>query len=142
MRLNIKDPSTFTQQRIFDYVVAMLAQQGGPSTEGLNLCAYRGDYNRKCAIGHLIPDEVYQPDMDGRGIEGGGSMLIFLTDFPELKHLDLFGSLLRDLQKAHDESVLRCAAWMRERLRYVAKVYGLKSAMVGTLVVWEMKFSL
>lgn len=28
-------------------------------------CAYRGEEGRKCAIGHVLPDEKYCPEMEG-----------------------------------------------------------------------------
>lgn len=28
------------------------------------MCAYRGDNGRKCAVGMVIPDEDYSPDME------------------------------------------------------------------------------
>lgn len=33
-----------------------------------NECAYRGENGLKCAIGHLIPDDLYLPQFEGTGI--------------------------------------------------------------------------
>ena len=63
----------FSKQHIFDRVWNGLKEQGfvqsmsevkdfGPR------CAYRGDEGRKCAAGHLIPDEDYNPAYEGMGI--------------------------------------------------------------------------
>lgn len=62
-----------TLQEIFDFVVLKLREQGAKSmspkgnpdsTTGIN-CAYRGDKGRKCAAGHLIPDDQYHPSFEG-----------------------------------------------------------------------------
>lgn len=57
-------------QQHFETMVRGLAAQGweqsmrtadyGPQ------CAYRGDEGRKCAAGHLLPDEKYSPDMESQ----------------------------------------------------------------------------
>lgn len=61
------------RQEAFEKAVRGLAGQGwersvttqeGPYTQ----CCYRGDGGRKCAIGHLIPDEDYSPRMEGGAI--------------------------------------------------------------------------
>jgi hypothetical protein len=55
------------KQEAFDKAVRGIILQGGPSIAGVD-CLYRGPDGRKCAIGHLIPDDVYDPEMEGRGI--------------------------------------------------------------------------
>ena len=64
-----------------------------------DFCAYRGDNGLKCAIGCLIPDEKYDPKMDGNG-----SINAVYRIFPSLH--ELFDknqlSFLRDLQGVHD----------------------------------------
>lgn len=46
-------------QDLFDRVVTAVIEQGRPSMED-GACAYRGDDGAKCAVGHLITDEVYR----------------------------------------------------------------------------------
>lgn len=53
-----------TNQEIFDRVYVHLLTQNAKSEASIG-CAYRGDNGRKCAIGCLIPDEVYKPDFEG-----------------------------------------------------------------------------
>jgi hypothetical protein len=55
-------------QTAFDIAYKGIIAQGGPSVMlkgGETACLYRGENGRKCAIGHLIPDEMYTSDMDG-----------------------------------------------------------------------------
>jgi hypothetical protein len=53
-----------TRQEIFDYVVQRLLQQGKRSMTGEEGCKYRGDGGTRCALGWLIPDDLYRPEMD------------------------------------------------------------------------------
>lgn len=41
---------------------------------GREMCAYRGTDGLKCAIGHIISDENYSPEMEGNGV---GDLLVF-----------------------------------------------------------------
>lgn len=93
-----------TAQEIFDTVVRALREQGMPSMDE-NECRYRteGDNGNtlKCAVGHLIPDDVYS-----RGLEG---YTVNSEEFqPTLDRLGLTEhmALLRDLQYAHDDAAL------------------------------------
>lgn len=65
-------------------------------------CFYRMDNGNRCAIGCVMPDEVYDEDMDIS--ERGGKILVVLDNFPLadefFKETDL--SFLYDLQSAHD----------------------------------------
>lgn len=56
-----------TLQEIFDTAVRGVLLQGGPSIGPAGrVCLLRGDYGRKCALGHLIPDEAYFRGMEGQ----------------------------------------------------------------------------
>jgi hypothetical protein len=79
-----------TNQEIFDFVVRALLKQGRPAYDG-NQCRYRTSDGRKCAIGHLIPDEKYTPAMEsysptrevvykGLPFEASGILQVFLKD--------------------------------------------------------------
>lgn len=55
-----------TKQEIFDKVWTGLKAQGfQQSVSDDGLCKYRGLNGLKCAAGHLIPDDVYSPKMEG-----------------------------------------------------------------------------
>lgn len=71
------------KQEIFDKVYKAILAQGQKSLRTFPdrdpSCAYRDPQGRKCAIGHLIPDELYQKEMEDMTIYG------VLQEFPELK---------------------------------------------------------
>lgn len=58
-----------TPQEIFNKVVTHLFDQGGKSEHG-GLCRYRDPYGNSCAVGCLIPDEIYDPGIEGAGLRG------------------------------------------------------------------------
>lgn len=94
-----------TNQEIFDFVAKKLIKQGKPSgkiiedkfSESVKTfqCLYRSPDGYKCAAGHLIPNELYNPKM-----EGATSDAIFI-DWNELGITDV--SFVRQLQYTHDQ---------------------------------------
>lgn len=87
-------------QDIFDTVLTHLRKQGKPSmdiVQGDARCLYRGPGGTSCAIGCLMPDELYDADkMEHRGISE------FIDIFPPEFHEHQ--TLLSDLQGAHDHN--------------------------------------
>lgn len=51
-------------QEIFDRVVDHLARQKAPAIDDQGNCVLRGEQGRKCAVGALIPDNAYHPNME------------------------------------------------------------------------------
>lgn len=106
-----------TDQETFDFVVRALHKQGGPSIGGNpgspTSCAYRSTTGRKCAVGHLIPDEEYKPRFEG-------VILIDLLAAHELLRLQPQVLLLGQLQAAHDVTRSGIADKIVERLLQVA----------------------
>ncbi|WP_353645740.1 hypothetical protein [Mesorhizobium sp. WSM2239] len=106
-------------QEIFNTVYLGLAAQDFRQSydDDTDQCAYRGPNNLKCAIGHLIPDDKYHPEMDGS--------IWLARNFHAARMLT---ELSRDefslLQNAHDYA--NTPADMRERFESIAKTYNLK----------------
>lgn len=100
-----------SMQDLFDRAITGVKQQGclslcpdnggGADTDG---CYYRypDNPNVRCAVGHLIPDNLYRPDMEGVGVgalleENPHIAAAIGVTFPS-DSVDL----LADLQCAHD----------------------------------------
>ena len=99
-----------TAQEIFDHVVPLLFAQGQRSIGPNDLfageqCAYRGGKNGelRCAVGFLIPDELYHEDLEGRDVMSAAVVDVLKHVIPEesLNHYGL-GRFLDDMQEAHD----------------------------------------
>ena len=54
-----------TEQEIFDTVLTHLREQGEAATSAGGSCRYRGANGTACAVGCLIPDELYDPLIEG-----------------------------------------------------------------------------
>lgn len=91
-------------QEIFDTVAKHLLTQNAVSASGERHspsnafeCLYRGDNGLRCAVGCLIPDDVYDPVMEG------SPAVELICNFPRLFHLREHSHMLSDLQDMHDE---------------------------------------
>ena len=88
-------------QEVFDIVVNHLFTQGRPAYDGVRGCMYRAPDGLRCAVGVLIPDDLYDTE--------------FETNSSDKVIHDLFKSGLADwreheklllaLQDAHDNSL-------------------------------------
>jgi hypothetical protein len=112
------------RQEVFNTVYAGLLAQNARSTtqlsssDGGTACRYRGDAGRKCALGLLIPDELYSVEMEGRGA------VRLLEQFPEIaKALGAESRqdaiFLVSLQRVHDG--FEQAYWKRVLARTAAE---------------------
>lgn len=125
-------------QEVFDTVATHLMNQGRQAFDDEKLeCRYRAPNGDMCAVGCLIPDDVYDAGMEGLG----ASDVVWNNE----KVADLFDSsmdydLLDDLQYAHDEEmmvwametddeVLSMSNWAEE-MRRVARNHGLSAAVL------------
>ncbi len=87
-----------TPQEIFDKVYTHLVNQKVRSlSRNSNLCTYRGENGTKCAIGCLIPDELYDFSFEKKGI----SVLIENEIIAKL-FSGIPINFLSDLQQLHD----------------------------------------
>jgi hypothetical protein len=122
-----------TAQEIFETVVKALALQGKPSKTETGGCYYRNVFGMKCAVGVLIPDEDYDPVMEGANIHG----LMNMPDLPEsLKFMMPHQNLLFDLQIMHDNCYEAWNSMMEFKLSFkkVGDTWDLSSEFMDGLV--------
>ena len=123
-----------TRQEIFDKVVAHFAVQGQEAAAEYGVCMYRTPGGRKCAIGALIPDEVYSRSLENKSVR------TLLREFPDIMRASgLSGGDLRflsDLQAVHDG----CASsdepflnYFSHRMRLLAATYKLDDSSLVLL---------
>lgn len=130
-----------TLQEIFDKSVAGIKAQGrlsqGPVNPGNGkpgVCYYRhpDDAAVRCAVGHLIPDELYNSKtMEGRDVRSAavlGTAMRKHLGIPRTApgHPSPVVSMLSQLQTAHDNS--STVGEFLTRATDVARVYRLNSA--------------
>lgn len=85
-------------QEIFNLVVEHLFTQGRPAYDGHRVCMYRTHVGLRCAVGVLIPDDLYDPAFETNKADTVIQELFDadLADWREHK------DLLLSLQVAHD----------------------------------------
>ena len=84
-----------TQKEIFSYVIDHMIKQGVPSLDETKTCLYRGPNGLMCAAGCLIPDDQYDPNMEGESWDN----LVNIWNVVDKRHLNLIMSL----QGIHDD---------------------------------------
>ena len=120
------------KQEIFDKVAIHLLTQNKRSRNNLSLaCRYRGPNGLKCAIGVLILDDIYHPE-----VEGGNVLSASTIDYlrrsgisiplDEDARSEVLCFLLK-LQRIHD--LAKVELW-EEKLRLLAKEYNLETAKI------------
>lgn len=129
-----------TAQEIFDTVARHLIEQGRRAIESYEgNCAYRGVGGTKCAVGVLIPDDQYTPQIEGASVafvnlgRDAGAKLAparaalkqVLTD---LGLLPDHTALLIDLQRAHDNA--EDFSRIKAQLRAVARAHNLNEGVL------------
>ena len=126
-------------QEIFDTVATHLLKQGrrAVNPDIPEMCHYRGAGGTACAVGVLIPDEVYDPMMEGRTVIG----LLSHPGFKLPRWLWNNETLLIELQDVHDvEHNWEGSATMKAALSKVAKESSLTSDVLEELAFpWESK---
>ena len=117
------DIVTATQQQMFDFMVNHLRSQGKPSVNTLDqscepLCMYRGSNGLMCAIGCMIPDSLYDSDLEGEsvsmylrvvGVSREAGTRSFLSMAQPYLHDDLSGELPEDFLTLLEENAINLA---------------------------------
>lgn len=108
-------------QEFFDKTMEHLRKQVVQSRGEASCCLYRGPNGTSCAIGCHIPDELYEPEMESRGV---GNLT---TYFPEVGALfnGVNSCLLLEMQTLHDVWLDRSVEHMEGRAKEIASAYAL-----------------
>ncbi|KVS50666.1 hypothetical protein WK39_27780 [Burkholderia cepacia] len=110
--------ATMTAQDVFDHVARHLLTQLERCDEGMGRgspCLYRGPRGLACAVGALIPQACYVPEMENRDVSGLQKWCMAVPFEPYWRlacFLDQHLPLLYALQKLHDS--MSPTDWPRE----------------------------
>lgn len=129
------------KQEIFDTVSKFLLKQGHACKNEFGFCTYRGKNGDMCAVGALIPDELYSEDMD-KDLDGIGTGVEYLCNhftntLPIWFHDNRV--LLEALQDIHDTpSSWDSSVNMKYKLLTLAEDYNLSTGVLNDLQFeWE-----
>lgn len=121
--MKLKEINKYTLQEIFDYVTDKVIQQGEQSIGDDDQCVFISSNGNRCAVGHLLTDDIKFDETDPLSCIIGENELEI--DFDKR-------FLLFHLQQAHDNSSLKGMKGepFVEHVKYlfemVADDYGLK----------------
>jgi hypothetical protein len=111
-----------TPQEIFDKVATHLLTQRHRAADCFGHCMYRGLAGASCAVGCLIPDELYDASFEHHGVATVANRLL-----RQLPWMAENLSLLSRLQAVHDHD--EAYDWP-VRLKAVAGAFSLSDAVV------------
>lgn len=123
-----------TNQEIFNKVAKHLLKQNARSVDPNDeICCYRGPDGLQCAVGCLIADEHYSPELEGlpvdtyrvRGALYASGIVEVHPDSP--LYTGDAAVLLAELQVIHDNDG---PAYWRQALRMTAESFGLDAAVL------------
>lgn len=88
------------RQEILNTVYFHLKAQGKQALSSSGNCVYLTDYGLKCAIGCLIPDDLYSESIEGKSVATLFDEGFMTTIFPDISRSEVL--FLSRLQKIHD----------------------------------------
>lgn len=101
------------KQEVFDKVVKHLLTQNAKAqknyiwdgaTYDKGICMYRGNEGRMCAVGCLITDEAYSPDIEGYAADTEEVLNALRNSGIEIDNTD--AQFLYEIQQIHDYSAV------------------------------------
>jgi hypothetical protein len=102
--INLGDWGDMTKHPI-EYAILKVIMQGKPSATPDGRCRYRGPNGTKCAVGMLIPDDLYDSHIEDKS---AGPMLQYLqAKHPNNPYVGLLICMIHalgDVQYAHDRA--------------------------------------
>ncbi|WP_395066127.1 hypothetical protein [Paraburkholderia silvatlantica] len=129
MKLTTRFLATLDAQDVFDVIAWQLLRQNARATafDGVK-CMYRAPDGKRCAIGWIMPDEVYHKTIEFMGVRDIAQQMIntnYADAFARFlyRHMDL----LRDLQEMHDA---RMPCDWPVAMRVIAQRYHLNSSVI------------
>ena len=114
-------------QEVFDHVINHLVTQGNRSYSTL-MCVYRSPEGMSCAVGCLMSDKEYHPDMEGEDVTS------LIKKFDQVRWMRKYHGLLGNLQDLHDTR----ANWLdegglsptgRKNIQDIASSFGLNNPL-------------
>lgn len=84
------------KQETFDYVIKHLYTQGKPALNNDGECMYRTSEGLMCAVGCLIPDNLYNENMEFTEI------MEVSRKYKVPENVELYREMLLSLQRIHD----------------------------------------
>jgi hypothetical protein len=130
---HVLGPQSSRKQYFFDIAIPALLKQNFKSAKqfegAAESCRYRSEAGLKCAIGHLISDEHYSPNLEGWAADNPVILEALAKSHPQIPPsvLEAENEFLTDLQSVHDCSEVY--EW-RDKAHSFAKEYNLSTEVL------------
>lgn len=119
-------------QELFDRIIDHFIKQGHRAMNEAEDCIYRGPNGDMCAIGCLISDEAYTPDLETKPAFAKSVQAALKASGIETEGRVKF---FEEMQFAHDHATTVLA--LRDRLWQAADELGLDATKVAYITNWE-----
>jgi len=109
-------------EKLFQIAADHLVSQGAMSANEYDTCAYRGTSGRMCAIGVLIHNDFYNPEIEGISVSHAeDKVLSAVASSHSVNKKDIDVAMLRELQYIHDSQAVYNWDYL---LMKISKKYG------------------
>lgn len=127
-----------TTQEAYEQIRSYFSRPGAVLAKSGGYCQYRDERGNKCAVGCLIPDELYDLALDGGIILGeemeDNNVAAIINMHPRLKEIcdgdteegQLKLRFLTRAQAEHDDHSVKSVGLFLEELDFLAREFGLK----------------
>jgi hypothetical protein len=91
---------------LFDKIKSHLLTQKIKSVDSAGICKYRDDFGNKCALGCLLTDDMYSPNLEGISLAHSPELRSILEPLIGVEGSEEFNNnlkMLTSLQIIHDE---------------------------------------
>lgn len=122
VKFTVKGNEVSELQKVFDRVALHLLQQGERSVDGTR-CLYRGQNGLKCAVGFLIADEHYSPELENKIVSCNPEVHLALQKSGVDTSVPRMTTMLGSLQYMHDNYPVE--SW-HQRLSDMAHLFCLR----------------
>ena len=114
------------KQQIFDKVLNHLRKQGVAAVDTeTGACLYRTKENYKCAIGCLIPDELYKTEMEQKSCRKIIHRSIALQKYLDINEKNQDIDFLEAMQNAHDTELVISFEAFNSAMEHIAERFDL-----------------
>ena len=110
------------KQEVFDKIVNHMLTQNAKALDVKGICMYRGEEGRMCAVGCLITDEAYSPDIEKNAADTEEVLQALRNsgiDIAPWSPSNADSRFLNEIQQIHD--YIDVDVWEKALIRFAEK---------------------
>ena len=113
---------SMNKQEVFDKIVNHMLTQNAKALDVKGICMYRGEEGRMCAVGCLITDEAYSPDIEKNAADSEEVLQALRNsgiDIAPWSPSNADSRFLNEIQQIHD--YIDVDVWEKALIRFAEK---------------------